>query len=81
MGFTFVFFIGQGEDGKWRWVIGAPDGTTALASCAGPSESRRACLQEIAVLKNEVRGMKLREWKEPAQRKARSRRPGVDPRP
>ncbi len=42
MGFKFVFFIGQGEDGKYRWVIGAPDGTTALASCAGPSESRRA---------------------------------------
>ena len=39
MRFKFVVFVGQGEDRKWRWVIGGADGTTALARLRGPSET------------------------------------------
>jgi hypothetical protein len=80
MAFRFAFFIGEDDQGKWRWAIALPDGSTVLACCAGPSESRRECLQEIAVLKNEIRGMRVREWKTSSKKKPRGQRSGVDPR-
>jgi uncharacterized protein YegP (UPF0339 family) len=73
----FRFFIGRDDAGHWRWAIAGPDGQTVLACCAGPSKSRRACLQEIAVLKNETAGMRVKEWKATPRRKPRS----IDPKP
>ncbi len=71
--FAFSFFYAQDDEGKWRWAIAGPDGRTVLAYCAGPSETRRACLQEIEVIRAGAREMKVRAWKPPGGRRAKRR--------
>ena len=44
MGFKFVVFIGQGEDGLWRWVVGALTARLLSRVALGPVKAgERAC--------------------------------------
>jgi hypothetical protein len=65
----FVFHYGDDDKGQWRWAIAEPDGNTVLAVCAGPSKSKRACLAEIAVIRQFADEMTTVEWKERRRRR------------
>jgi hypothetical protein len=67
--FAFTFFYGAEEEGKWRWAIAGPDGKTALAVCAGPSKSKRACLAEIKVIRQFADEMSVMQWQGPRRRR------------
>jgi hypothetical protein len=71
----FVFFFGQDPAGLWRWALAQPDGGTVLASCSGPSASRRACLNEVRVIRQMAFSMKVVEWKDPGIESPPPRRP------
>jgi hypothetical protein len=65
----FNFLYGVDDAGQWRWAIAGPDGTTALAYCAGPSKSKRACLAEIAVVRQFADELPIVQWKAPRRRR------------
>lgn len=66
--FSFRFFYGADDEGQWRWAIAGHDGKTVLATCAGPSKSKRACLAEINVIRQFADEMPVMQWKRPRRR-------------